>query len=151
MKLLSQEMLDFGLNGPSLHQAQTLAFECEFLKYAAVYWGVHVTLYHEDLETEHPKDDWCKELTTRAVDFLIDQAKLKTSLTIAQYLRESGENKENPLAKLTPDSTALDVAESFGLPRTVQEALELSKSARGKARRSSGAIAKLGSSPSLAV
>ncbi|KAH9204173.1 hypothetical protein DL95DRAFT_471738 [Leptodontidium sp. 2 PMI_412] len=120
MKLLSQGNFDFGMNGPSQHQAQTLAFECPFLKYAAVYWGVHVKLYQEDARSDDRKDDRRKEITTHAVNFLTDKAKLKTSLVIARCLKESGENKENPLVKLTPESTALDVAESFGLSGIVK-------------------------------
>jgi hypothetical protein len=122
IKLLSREDLDFGSNGPSLQQAQNLAFRCEFLKYAAVYWGVHVTLHHKDLETANTDtDDKFKELATRSVNFLTDQAKLKTSLVIAQYLKESGENTGNPLAMLTPSSVALDVVGAFGLPETIEE------------------------------
>lgn len=123
IRQLSKQNLNFGLSGPSMKQAQDLSFEHEFLKYAAVYWGAHVTQYHKDLGTEDSAQEKFKHLTERSVKFLTSGANIKTSLVIAGYLRESGENKGSPLAQLTLDSTALDVANAFKLPKEIQDTL----------------------------
>jgi hypothetical protein len=121
LKLLSEEMFNFGSHGPSIQEVQTLAFRCEFSKYAAVYWGAHVRLHCTELDTQDWEDQKFEELTSSVANFLNDFAKFKTSLVIAQYLQESREDMEHPLIKLSSSRSASEVADSFGFPRTVMK------------------------------
>ncbi|KAH7379981.1 hypothetical protein BKA64DRAFT_765680 [Cadophora sp. MPI-SDFR-AT-0126] len=61
-KQLSQEPLDFGADGPSFEQAQDVSRMSRLslnLRYAVVYWGAHVTLYHQGFQAdEHEFEDF---------------------------------------------------------------------------------------------